>query len=105
MNTEPRYDLAVCTDCLLLLVNDDTSGIERCSTPGGEADYREAVAIYTGGLHVFPSSWPDHDWTDDDVYAGRDCEPRFSHSQCGTCRTSLGGDRHPMAAFPIGGVQ
>lgn len=90
-----------CTDCLMLIANDDTSGTERCQTEQGDRDYRAEVASRTKGYHWFPSSWPGIDWTEDDRYYGRDTEPAFRWSGCSFCGSPLGGDRHPVSGFTL----
>lgn len=55
--TDTYIRLRACTDCIMLIVNGDTSGTPRCETEEGEVDYLAAVAANTEGLHLVAASW------------------------------------------------
>lgn len=87
-----------CSDCLVFIANGDTPP-ELSETE--TAAWLAEVTRRSEGVHVMCSSWPDVDWTDEDRDRGADCEGSFSWSQCDWCGSMLGGDRYPVAWWPI----
>lgn len=77
------YELSACTDCLML-IDGDESGIERCQTEEGEAQYLADIDQLTGDLHLVTGDTSDY---------------HFSRSPCEVCGSNLGGDRHLMIGF------
>lgn len=70
-------ELMVCADCLLVLANDDSTGIDDNAR---EREVRDAVAAL--GPHA--------------CVGDSDLDDEFSWSACGCCGTSLGGSRHAV---------
>ena len=85
MNKYDHIEGEACSDCLMLIANDDTSGTLRCETEEGEAAYLQDVADRT------PEG--SHGWI------VQDGEGSFSWSSCDVCGSSLGGDRYPVVAL------
>ena len=101
MTTYDEIHGEACTDCLMLVANGETEGNVRCETPEGEAAYLQDVddRVPGGADGWIPTSWPGTDWTEEDVYYGRDREGYFSWRPCDVCGSNLGGDRYPVVAL------
>lgn len=68
-----------CTDCVMIIANDDDSGMDE----GTAKIIRAALAAYNrDGMSVNVDTI--------------DNEPRFSGSQCDVCETRLAGNRLPV---------
>jgi hypothetical protein len=72
--------VSVCADCLLFLVNNDSSG----ASPEWEAAFVEGIADWPAEGHFVP---------------GDDQDAHFSHSPCDVCG-ALAGDRVDMLWLP-----
>jgi hypothetical protein len=77
-----EYPLDICTDCLMLVANDDTTALDDL-----EADrLRNNVA----------DRWPSSRWL---IVPGDDYGA-FSRKPCDGCGSTLGGDRVGATAYP-----
>lgn len=73
------YGGSACTDCVMIIANDDDSGMDDYTAK----IIRAALAAYNrDGMSV------NVDTIDND--------PHFSGSQCDVCQTRLAGDRFPV---------
>lgn len=80
---EEYADLSVCVDCLMMQANGTLGQGDDA------ADHAHA--------ELMAAQWPDHDLANN---CPEGCEGSFSWQSCDGCGSTLGGDRHPMAAFP-----
>ena len=81
--------LDACVDCLMLVANDDvTDGDGNDIT----AEHAAKVIAYLGIPRVLTYLAPACD---------EDCEGHFSWSQCESCGSWLGGDRHPLVLMGV----
>jgi hypothetical protein len=69
---------SVCIDCLLVIANGDTSGIEDLAA--WESAVLQANSTEDGRYTIVPVADETH----------------FSTSMCDNCRTTLAGDRHDV---------
>lgn len=88
----------VCQDCLLILANDDDSGIEDGLAHRARMaryDPHNYYLIVIGGEHDEDCpNMRDGEWVGD---TDCNCETReFSRSTCDTCGTTLAGSRHAI---------
>ena len=73
------YGSHACTDCVMIIANDDDSGMDDYTAK----IIRAALAAYNrDGMSVNVDTI--------------DNEPHFSGSQCDVCQTRLAGDRLPI---------
>ena len=73
------YGSHACTDCVMIIANDDDSGMDDYTAK----IIRAALAAYN------------HDGMSVNVDTVEN-EPHFSDSQCDVCQTRLAGDRLPV---------
>lgn len=102
------YESSCCTDCYMFVANGDAP---LCDPETGEDFTEEGEAAWVAnfqarneGVYWFPSSWPlpdGEEWSEEDRDRAIDCESQFSWSSCNLCRSSLGGDRYPVAGWKI----
>ena len=78
MNNNTDITGTVCTDCIMAIVNGDTSGIEDYA--GWESGVLQANSTDNGRYRI--------------VHVGE--EAHYSTSRCDHCRTSYHGDRHDV---------
>lgn len=75
------YHLLACVDCLMIVANDDASGMDTET----EAHVREGIhEWYTEGYVLYPADDVDH----------------FSRGRCGVCGSYDAGERHEIIAIP-----
>jgi hypothetical protein len=73
--------LMACTDCLMIIANDDASGMDTAT----EALVREGI-----------SDWANEGYV---LYPGDDSDG-FSRGRCGVCGSYDAGERHEIVALP-----
>lgn len=73
-----EFEAIACTDCVLILANDDDSSVSFPET------HRAAMRIYSAG-----TAW----------YVTDDEPDNFSTRPCGVCGTHLAGERHTVVAL------
>jgi hypothetical protein len=79
---EVVYEGQACVDCVMLIANDDDSGINDPMRK-----YAEIAAVGLGKLG------------DVVMACDEDCEGEFSAAGCDYCGSTLAGDRHPIAVL------
>ena len=112
-----RYDLNICTDCLMMLANgdvgdrgdigelteyqQDADDAHLYNLPGDDQEHN----ANSRHAALMEYHWPGADGWELYPSCPEDCEGGFSWSSCNGCGSTLGGDRHPAVAWKHERVQ